>query len=309
MSVAAIQTTLKQIDRSKAFQGFVIFVIVVSALSIGAHTYHLPPWLDKSLWMLDIGITVFFLFELIIRYIASDGAKNFFSKGWNIFDTMIVIGSLIPLGGSTVLLARLLRIFRVLRLVSMVPELRMLINALLKAIPRMGYIVLLMFVIFYIYGAVGSMLFAHINEFLWGDVSIAMLTLFRISTFESWTSIMYETMAVYPLSWMFYLSFIFLTTFTFLNMMVGTVLDVMSEESRLMNEAKAKQALDAQLDESTAKVTDESTEPRSATSEVAAYASVEDMQKLHDKIDQLTALVIQQQASFLASSTRDTATK
>ncbi|WP_434950478.1 ion transporter [Shewanella sp. HL-SH4] len=309
MSITAIQNKLKIIDRSKTFQGFVIFVIVVSALSIGAHTYHLPQWLESSLWVLDIGITVFFLFELIIRYLASDGVKSFFSKGWNIFDTIIVIGSLIPLGGSTVLLARLLRIFRVLRLVSMVPELRMLINALFKAIPRMGYIVLLMFVIFYIYGAVGSMFFAHINEFLWGDVSIAMLTLFRISTFESWTSIMYETMAVYPLSWMFYLSFIFLTTFTFLNMMVGTVLDVMSEESRLMSEAKAKQALDAQLDESTAKVTDESTEPSSTTSQVAAYASVEDMQKLHDKIDQLTALVIQQQASVLANSAATTKVK
>ncbi|WP_434931184.1 ion transporter [Shewanella sp. HL-SH5] len=309
MSITAIQNKLKIIDRSKTFQGFVIFVIVVSALSIGAHTYHLLQWLESSLWVLDIGITVFFLFELIIRYLASDGVKSFFSKGWNIFDTIIVIGSLIPLGGSTVLLARLLRIFRVLRLVSMVPELRMLINALFKAIPRMGYIVLLMFVIFYIYGAVGSMFFAHINEFLWADVSIAMLTLFRISTFESWTSIMYETMAVYPLSWMFYLSFIFLTTFTFLNMMVGTVLDVMSEESRLMSEAKAKQALDAQLDEKTTEVTEVSTEPTSTTSQVAAYASVEDMQKLHDKIDQLTALVIQQQASVLANSAATTKVK
>ncbi|WP_443019923.1 ion transporter [Shewanella sp. OMA3-2] len=304
MSVTAIQNKLKIIDRSKTFQGFVIFVIVVSALSIGAHTYHLPQWLDKSLWVLDIVITVFFLFELIIRYIASDGAKSFCSKGWNIFDTIIVIGSLIPSGGSTVLLARLLRIFRVLRLVSMVPELRMLINALLKAIPRMGYIVLLMFVIFYIYGAVGSMFFAHVNEFLWGDVSIAMLTLFRISTFESWTSIMYETMAVYPLSWMFYLSFIFLTTFTFLNMMVGTILDVMAEESRLMNELKAQRALDEHIDDDMKSSAAASYKTGHQTTELAhsmvqdrPYASVEDMQKLHDKIDQLTALVVQQQAS------------
>lgn len=128
------------------------------------------------------------------------------------------------------LLARLLRVFRVLRLVSMIPELRLLINALLKAIPRMGYIALLMFVIFYIYAAIGSMLFEHINSVLWGDVSIAMLTLFRVATFEDWTDVMYETMAVYPISWIFYLSFIFLTAFIFLNMMVGTILDVMNEE-------------------------------------------------------------------------------
>jgi voltage-gated sodium channel len=112
----------------------------------------------------------------------------------------------------------------------MVPELRLLINALLKAIPRMGYIALLMFVIFYIYAAIGSMLFHSINEVLWGDVSISMLTLFRVATFEDWTDVMYETMAVHPTSWIYYLTFIFLTAFIFLNMMVGTVLEVMGQE-------------------------------------------------------------------------------
>ncbi|MCC4834511.1 ion transporter [Shewanella sp. 10N.7] len=269
MQATGVLSVLKKVDQSKTFQGFVIFVIIVSALSIGAHTYHLPPWLEQSLWALDIAITAFFLFELIIRFMASDGIKSFFSKGWNIFDTIIVIGSLVPLGGSTILLARLLRIFRVLRLVSMVPELRMLINALLKAIPRMGYIALLMFVIFYIYGAVGSMFFAHVNDFLWGDVSIAMLTLFRISTFESWTSIMYETMEVYPLSWIYYLTFIFLTTFVFLNMMVGAVLDVMGEETKIMREEQA----------------DENDSPDEQT------ATAEDIKLLNDKIDKLTEML------------------
>ncbi|MCL1066039.1 ion transporter [Shewanella olleyana] len=269
MQASAVLNTLKKVDQSKTFQGFVIFVIIVSALSIGAHTYQLPPLLENSLYVLDIAITAFFLIELIIRYMASDNTKSFFSKGWNIFDTIIVIGSLVPLGGSTILLARLLRIFRVLRLVSMVPELRMLINALLKAIPRMGYIALLMFVIFYIYGAIGSMFFANVNDFLWGDVSIAMLTLFRISTFESWTSIMYETMEVYPLSWLYYLSFIFLTTFVFLNMMVGAVLDVMGEETKIMREEQSED--------------DGETHPQVATAE--------DIKQLNAKIDQLTEML------------------
>ncbi|PKG76706.1 cation transporter [Shewanella sp. GutCb] len=252
-NVSVLQSKLKLIDNSKAFQGFVIFVILVSALSIGAHTYHLPNWMEKGLLLLDIGITVFFAIEIVIRFLASDGPKRFFSSGWNIFDTIIVIGSLIPAGGSAILLARLLRIFRVLRLVSMIPELRMLVNALFKAIPRMGYIALLMFVIFYIYGAIGSMLFADINDFLWGDVSVAMLTLFRVSTFESWTSVMYETMAVYPLSWIYYLSFIFLTAFVFLNMMVGAVLDVMTQETAAM---RAEEEAELSDDEKPASVAD-----------------------------------------------------
>lgn len=228
--VSSLQQQLKKLDDSNIFQWMVISVIIVSALLVGAKTHNLPPQVSTALTYLDLGVTVFFVFELCIRFLAFPNKKAFFKNGWNIFDTLIVVGSLIPDGGSGVLLARLLRVFRVLRLVSMVPELKLLINALLTAIPRMGYIALLMFVIFYIYAAVGSILFAEINPVLWGDVSISMLTLFRVSTFEDWTDVMYETMAVHPISWIYYLSFIFLTAFIFLNMMVGTVLEVMSSE-------------------------------------------------------------------------------
>ncbi len=228
--LSIFQAKLHRLDSSKIFQGVVIFVIIFSALTIGLKTHNLSTQMMSLLISIDLAITIFFVIEIIIRYLATNDLKKFFTSGWNIFDTIIVIGSLIPTGGSGILLARLLRVFRVLRLVSMVPELKLLINALLKAIPQMGYIALLMFVIFYIYGAVGSILFENIDPNLWGNVSISMLTLFRIATFEDWTDIMYMTMESYPISWLYYLSFIFLTAFVFLNMMVGTVLEVMSQE-------------------------------------------------------------------------------
>jgi voltage-gated sodium channel len=131
-----------------------------------------------------------------------------------------------------VLLARLVRVFRVLRMISIVPELRILINSLLKALPKLGYVVLLMFIIFYIYAALGSFMFSEINPALWGDIAISMLTLFRIMTFEDWTDILYETMEVYRFSWLFYLTFIFFTAFTFLNMVIGIVVNVMEEEHK-----------------------------------------------------------------------------
>lgn len=134
------------------------------------------------------------------------------------------------------LLGRLLRIFRVMRLVSMIPELQVLLNALLQAIPRMGYVTLLMFIIFYIYGAAGSIFYADINPTLWGNISISMLTLFRVATFEDWTDVMYETMEVYPLSWIFYLSFIFLVAFVFLNMMIGIVIQTLQSEHEKLEE-------------------------------------------------------------------------
>ncbi len=235
-SLSDLQRWLIALRSNKLFEFVVIGVILLSALIIGARTYDLQPGWQLALRLMDIGVTVFFLSEIGVRMAAEKRITDFFRKGWNLFDFVIVTASLIPLEESqTVLVARLLRVFRVLRLVSIVPELRILLNALIKAIPRMGYVAVLMFIIFYIYGAVGSLLFEGVNSVLWGDIAISMLTLFRIVTFEDWTDIMYETMAVYRLSWVYYLSFIFFTAFVFLNMMIGIVLDVMQSEHEQYN--------------------------------------------------------------------------
>lgn len=224
------------IRSNKIFEMTVITIIILSAMMIGATTYDISPRGMSVLKFFDIAVTAFFLVELLIRMAAEERLKDFFKKGWNIFDFLVVTASLIPIDESEmVLLARLLRIFRVLRLVSMVPEMRILMDALVKAIPRIGYVVLLMFIIFYIYGAIGSFWFESINPVLWGDITISMLTLFRVATFEDWTDVMYETMEVYPYSWAFYLTFIFLTAFVFLNMMIGVVLDVMQQEHEKFN--------------------------------------------------------------------------
>ncbi len=219
------------IRSNKIFEMTVIAIILLSAMLIGATTYDISPFWMDVLGVFDIAVTLFFLAEVLIRMAAEEKVRNFFKSGWNVFDFLIVTASLIPVDESQmVLLARLLRIFRVLRLISIIPELRILMNALVKAIPRIGYVALLMFIIFYVYAAFGSFFFEQINPVLWGDITIAMLTLFRVATFEDWTDVMYETMEVYPFSWMFYISFIVLTAFVFLNMMIGVVIDVMQKE-------------------------------------------------------------------------------
>ncbi|MGD8932935.1 MAG: ion transporter, partial [Chromatiales bacterium] len=219
------------IRENKLFETFVILVIVTSAMVIGAKTYAIPIGVTRVFEILDLAITLFFLTEIIIRMLAEQNLKRFFTQGWNVFDFVIVVASLVPVEDSEVaLLGRLLRVFRVLRLISIIPELRVLLNAFLNAIPRMGYVSLLMFIIFYIYAAMGSIFFSQINPELWRNISVSMLTLFRVATFEDWTDVMYETMTVYPLSWFFYLSFIFIVAFVFLNMMIGIVLETLQQE-------------------------------------------------------------------------------
>ena len=260
-AIQRFQNQLFELHSNKLFEFTVIFIIVFSALITGAKTYEVSSTTDALIQGLYWFITLFFLFEVTIKLISEPRTLDFFKKGWNVFDFVIVVASLIPIDGNeTVLLARLLRIFRVLRLVSVIPELRILINSLLKALPRMGYIALLMFIIFYIYAAIGSFMFENINPILWSNISIAMLTLFRVSTLEDWTDVMYETMEVYPLSWIFYLTFIFLTAFVFLNMMIGVVLDVIQreqnqyEQERDDTEAEEVLSIKAEISEVNAKL-------------------------------------------------------
>ena len=231
MQFSLIEQKFFDVRSNKWFEMFVVSVIVFSALVIGVKTYDIPPIVNDVVFILDWLITLIFLVEISIRFIGEPHKRHFFKSGWNVFDTLIVVVSLIPVDNSDMALAgRLIRIFRVLRMVSIIPELRMLLNSLLKAMPQLSYVMMLMFIIFYIYAAVGSTFFADINETLWGDIAISMLTLFRVMTFEDWTDIMYETQEVYGFSWIYYLSFIFFTAFAFLNMVIGIVVNVLEQE-------------------------------------------------------------------------------
>lgn len=241
-SYSTVESYFSTLRSNKLFEAFVISVIIFSAVVIGIKTYDIPPTLSKIVGVLDWLITFIFLVEISIRFIGDKNKKRFFTKGWNVFDTVIVLVSIIPIDNSELaVIGRLVRIFRVLRMVSIIPELRMLLNSLLKALPKLGYVCLMMFIIFYIYAAVGSTFFAKINPRLWGDIAISLLTLFRVMTFEDWTDVMYETQVHYPFSWVFYISFIFFTAFAFLNMVIGIVVSVMEEESKKETEAQVEQ--------------------------------------------------------------------
>ena len=134
LSMRELQIFFDRIRSNKVFELFVVAVILFSAVMIGVNSYALDDRLMQILLILDVAITVFFLFELSIRFLGEPEKRAFFRQGWNVFDTLIVTVSLIPIDESELaLLGRLIRIFRVLRMVSIVPELRVLVNLLLRA--------------------------------------------------------------------------------------------------------------------------------------------------------------------------------
>lgn len=221
--------TFLKIRENNFFEAFVISVILISAIAVGFRTYEesFSPQIYLYLSYLDYFITSVFLIEIIIRLAAENKALNFFKSSWNVFDFVIVAISLIPIESlDSILLARLVRVFRLLRLVSFIPQFRILIESFITAIPRVGYILLFMFVEFYIFAAIGSILFSEISPLHWGNVGLAMLTLFQTATLEGWPDLMYQSLEVQRFSWIFFVVFIILNSLVFMNMIIGVIIDV-----------------------------------------------------------------------------------
>ena len=120
-----MKQTFFKIRESKLFQYSVLFIIIFNAFTIGLNTYNLGEFSRELIKYLDYLITIFFVIEISIRFIGEPKKLDFFKSGWNVFDTLIVLISLIPIpNNSSFLLLRLLRVFRVLRIISVVPELK-----------------------------------------------------------------------------------------------------------------------------------------------------------------------------------------
>jgi voltage-gated sodium channel len=240
-----------KVRNNNIFEGFIISIILISAIFVGFRTYDemFDPEIFLYISYLDYVVTIIFVIEIFIRMIAERSLLDFFRSSWNVFDFVIVAISLIPIESlDTILLARLVRVFRLLRLVSFIPQFRILIESFIAAIPRVGYILLFMFVEFYIFAAIGSILFAEISPMHWGNVGLAMLTLFQTATLEGWPDLMYQSLEVQRFSWIFFVVFIILNSLVFMNMIIGVIIDVIvkaneddsPENIKLLNEISAR---------------------------------------------------------------------
>ena len=160
-------------------------------------------FLNVFLWYADVVINWIFTVEVLVKLLGEDWHPwTYFYDNWNKFDFVIVFCSWLPLllgllGGSgggglgALKLLRLLRLFRIMRVIKFLPELKVIIEALMVGMESIGFIALIMFVAFSLFAVAGMILFASNDPFHFGLLHRALLTLFRVSTFEDWTDVMY----------------------------------------------------------------------------------------------------------------------
>ena len=187
----------KKVSESKLFNNFILFVIGLAALVVGMQTYkNFEAQHHVTLNALDSIILGIFILEVLVKIIAQGrDLLNYFKDSWNIFDFSIVVVCILPIESNDfVAVLRLARVLRVLKLVSALPRLQVLVGAVLKSVPSIGYVFLLATIHFYIYGCMATFLYSDNDPVHFRNLQTSMLSLFRAVTLEDWTDLMYINM-------------------------------------------------------------------------------------------------------------------
>jgi len=225
--VSPVKAFAWRIVSAKSFEPFMVGLIVFNAVLIGLETSsaiaeNYGTWLAFG----NDAILVVFIVEAALKITAvAPRWRLYFGSGWNLFDLSIIVFSLIPATGEFALVARLVRVLRILRLVSAVPQLRLIVATLVRSIPSMGHVILLMSVIFYIYAITGFHLFRTVDADHWGTLGASLLTLFQMVTLEGWVDVMDTAMEATPFAWIYFVSFVLIGTFVVLNLFIAVVIN------------------------------------------------------------------------------------
>ncbi len=259
-NLSTLGSLSKRVIESQVFEIGITAIILINSLLIGVETYlHSDAIATVQLFILAI-----FSIEILMRYVASPSAKDFFSDGWNLFDLSLVIIGYIPenlFEGSTAMMAlRVLRVLRVLRLLRAAKEIKVIIAVLIKSTTAMFYNVMLFGIFIYLFSIIGVCMFRlpdpatlqgeelerykKLMEIApnspanspdpFGTLGEAMFTLFREVTGEDWTDLRYNHITAYELGVIktppliintFHITWFVISVFLLLNLVTGAVIN------------------------------------------------------------------------------------
>jgi voltage-gated sodium channel len=224
---------IKTFVESRSFHHAIVAVIVLAGVVAGLETS--PAIMAQRgalLHGLDRIILGIFVIEALLK-MAMHGRQpwRYFADGWNVFDFLIVVICLLPVGGPFAAVLRLARILRLLRLVSALPKLQLLVGALLKSLSAMGYVSLLLALLFYIYAVAGIHLFGAHDPKHFGSLPAALLSLFRLVTLDNWADLFNGQLPHVPglKVAIYFVTFIVFGTMIILNLFIGIIMNSMSE--------------------------------------------------------------------------------
>jgi voltage-gated sodium channel len=221
-----------RIVETKTFNRLIIAIIVIAGVLAGIETNGATVERHHSLLrFLDVLILSIFGLEALLK-IAAHGRHpwRYFGDPWNVFDFTVLLLCLLPAAGPFAAVLRLARALRLLRLVSALPKLQLLVGALLKSFSAMGYVGVLLGLMFYIYAVAGVHLFGGAAPENFGSLTAALFSLFQLITLEGWVEVFAAVNGAGPVrATIYFTSFIVLGTMIMLNLFIGVIMNSMSE--------------------------------------------------------------------------------
>ncbi|XP_070559615.1 voltage-dependent L-type calcium channel subunit alpha-1D-like isoform X5 [Ptychodera flava] len=205
-----------KIVTSRLFEYFIFILIMINTITLAMKYHGQSASYESGLDYVNIVFTAAFIIEFILKVVAFK-PRHYFSDSWNVFDFVIVLGSIIDIALSYIarslkkqgndtrqefISINFFRLFRVLRLVKLLSRgegIRTLLWTFIKSFQALPYVALLIVMLFFIYAVIGMQMFGKIaidddtainrnNNFQ--TFPAALLVLFRSATGEAWQEIM-----------------------------------------------------------------------------------------------------------------------
>jgi voltage-gated sodium channel len=233
--VSSLSRFCERVSGSNAFQNAIVGVILLNAVVLGLQTYpNVDADYGHTLHVLNDVFLGVFVVELLMR-IAAFGKRpqDFFKSGWNVFDFIVVFAAFLPGVRENATILRLVRLLRVVRLASVLPDLRIFLTAIVRSLPAVASLAVMTAMLLFVYGMVGWVLFHDELPERWGTIGRAMLTLFTMLTIEAWPDQLYAGMAVHSSSWIYFVSFILIAGFLLINIFLAVVINSIEEAREL----------------------------------------------------------------------------
>ncbi|XP_024872842.1 voltage-dependent T-type calcium channel subunit alpha-1G isoform X2 [Temnothorax curvispinosus] len=210
---------IKKLVEHKYFQQGILLAILINTLSMGIEYHNQPEQLTVAVEISNIVFSAIFAVEMLLKVIA-EGPFGYISNGFNVFDGIVVILSVVELcqsviegrgglgGGSSGLsVLRTFRLLRILKLVRFLPNLRRQLFVMLRTMDNVAVFFSLLVLFIFIFSILGMNLFGckfcetmkgssdvecdrkNFDSLLW-----AIVTVFQILTQEDWNVVLFNGM-------------------------------------------------------------------------------------------------------------------
>jgi voltage-gated sodium channel len=223
---------IKKLVENRLFEIFIFLIIILNTIVLGLLVS--DKFSSRAIQIFEIISKIcisIYIIEAVLEIYA--WRLLYFKNGWNVFDFIIVIILLFPNVGifSGIRSLRILNVFRsfaTFRLISKFKQFRKIINAMILSLPGIGWTVVLMILMYYIFSIIGIHIFKDEFPESFGSLSISFVTLFSLTTMEGWQDTVYPIVEYIPIAWFYFIIFFIIASYILLNLIFGIIVDNIS---------------------------------------------------------------------------------